>query len=386
MARRDLIFISTAIICYLCGFIDGKAQNLLYYAKSAEGEMDYVLFPNEGGKVCIHDTIVCEHTLDDIKDAVDSYMVYLGSQEGVKIKSKGNARRFQAYDATMEFGSSLISLPGFVYDRDASRLHFTITLAESDSLCIVNLSNFETNRTTLRGEAKNDGDPNVIHWQRVNALARECEIQAANCRSDRERRSVKYDYDRQIAFEHYLYANEANGLKCLLDGLRQSLASEEFGVPAFKRQAVPAVYSPIQEKKRIAIFDKSDFHGNLLAPHNNVYIESAQTSHECSGAAELRKQIELDDLWTVTTDKNKAHFVIIYAVNTEGRDKAYITITDSDGGKLVDRFYKNKISSSESDDDNRESARALYSKALKPLYENIKKGNLPKEFSQYIIP
>lgn len=365
-----------------------SARNLMHYAESSDGEMAYTLFPMKNGAVYVSDTIRCNADAEEIAEAVDSYILSMQSYPGIKVKEIGSTRKRQSYKVEMDFAKAPLNItvwgsPVAIIDRDASTVKFTLSAIEKDSLCIVTLNQFETNRTTLRGAAKNDGDPNIIHWQRVNSLTREMQEEIGN-KTGIEAESIRYDYAPQIAFEHFLYANEARGIECLIKGFKENLSTERFGEVEFTRDVVPPYYSPIQKKEPIP-YDKSTFKGNLLAPGNNVMVVSGNTSHERAGAAELAKQITLNDYWIVTEEPEKAHFIIGYYVDTEGRDKAYITITDGDGNREVRDFPGSKTGSSESDYENREVARKIFKKAIKPIYKSASEGKNANGFSQYYI-
>ena len=380
------VLVGTLVAPTLC-----HAQNMMHYATSPDGVMDYVLFPSKDGSVFVNETIACPANADDIKDVTEAFMIYMNGSSGIKVKPTGVARKLQSYNVKMEFAEAPLTFEVFgspvaCINRSASEVKFKVIIAQKDSLCTVTMTDFETNRTTLRGAAKNDGDPNVIHWQRVNSLRKERDAAAQNFKPDsREARSINYDYDRQIEFENYLYANEANGVNCILDGLHKALSKENFGEINFERKIVaPHGYKQVVDN--VKPYDKATFHGNLLAPGNNVYIVGGNTMYENSGADELRKQIILDGLWNVTDNIDKAHFVIQYTVETEGRDRAFITITDNEGGRVVSQFRGSETDGSESISENKEFAEKIYRKGLQRLVKDINNNKTPKEFLQYIIP
>ena len=94
------------------------------------------------------------------------------------------------------------------------------------------------------------------------------------------------------------------------------------------------------EKTSVNYFsaDKSlytTYHGCLLETGNTVFLAGGDSHYEQAGLQELQKQIEIDGLWKLTNDINKAHFVLRYYVNLEGRDMAYLTVETPDG-KIVE--------------------------------------------------
>lgn len=80
------------------------------------------------------------------------------------------------------------------------------------------------------GEAKNDGQPNTIHWQRVNSILR---LRKQYClshnTSNRKAKEDVYSYNEAIAEETYLYFDEFNTVKRFEEGLKNlTFAVDDF--------------------------------------------------------------------------------------------------------------------------------------------------------------
>lgn len=379
--RLTILIISIALSAISFNTLAG---NLIHYAASPNGSMDYILFPQKDGYVFISDTIRVEAAKDDIMDALDSYLVTVDSNPSteltVNMASKNRVSlylefKFGVKTRTLEFWGS----PVFSKNFAASRIRCICNFFIKDNLCIYTLSNFETNRTLLPGEAKNDGDPNIIHWQRVNSLSAELSEVVGKSKNERKDKEKIYDYEHQIAYEHYLYANEANQISSFLNGLRETLKPDALGEASYSVSPVEAVYSPLPQKT-IPTIDWQTYHGFLLDEGNNVFVDYGDAGYERAGAQELVKQIEIDGFWNNTYSPQNAHFIIKYTVNTEGKDKAYITVHDNKGNLLVARFAGSRAYSSESISENREVARKIYLNSLQKLQRSIRKGEIPSEF------
>lgn len=377
---KTLRYLLTCITLPLCA-LSACAVNLMNYATNPGGKMDYVLFPEKNGVVYLCDTIHTSLNNNDILDAVESYLLTVKSHKNCDLENVMSTRRRYTADVELGFGQRALSFEVFgspvaVIGSDASKLKFNISALAKDSMAIITYSNFETNRTYLPGEAKNDGDPNIIQWQRVNALKNEA--QEYLNKDDREERSKLYDLKQAIEFQHYLYANEANEFFTIVDDLHNSIGSGQDAI--YNPQPVKA-YN--EKQKAYKIVDISQYKGCLLDEGNCVYVTSGPSRYEQSGADELIKQITMDGFWNVVPEPQYAHFIIEYHVDTDGRDKAFIVIKDANGGRLVSKFAGNKAGSSESESENKEVAESIYMKSLRKLQKKVSEHEIPNEFTAY---
>lgn len=398
------------IILSLTLMMGGNSQNLLHYAQSANGDKGECLFPEgEDGRVFYSNIITTLHAADSIIIAADNFMMKMNIKDGYRIESVSSSPLMKTYNVQLEVGKQnwgieYFGSPLFVLQRDASHVKFKCVIEAKQGRYKFTMFDFETNRNTLRGEAKNDGDPNIIHWQRVNSLLKERDQYVA--KHDVQKRQTKekvYDYNSQIAYETSLYLAEYASFKRLVDGLTQlSFFDDDFedvrntnsndnsitfsqgvdfsilGNGFFNHSS--GNQSLADASKQV---DLSDFHGFLLDKGNNVFISSGEPDYEIAGAQELIKQITIDGFWTPVSQLNQAHFVIEYHVNLEGRDKAYITIHDPHNNLMCSKTWSK--GASESVRENREVARSLYLEALLPLQQLIEKGKSPKYLEVFNI-
>lgn len=362
-----------------------EAQNM--DLRISSGEERYMLFPQgNDGRVRMVDTIRCEASASEISDAVKSFFVQMDMRKDVDVDQEKSTMNRWVYEIQIEFDEYYFDVQShdglFGWDRDdASEVELVCDVFFQDHLCIVTLSDFETDRVTLRGDAKSDGDPNWIHWQRVGCLQQELNRIKSDSRRAREK---QYDLQRQIEREHYWYANEYNSVNTLLEGLRMTLSPETFGRGTYDLHPVDAVYEPFP-KENVVLSDRSNYHGSLLAKGNYVYVSSGGESYEKAGRAELVKQIALDGFWQVVDRREDAQFVIEYYLETKGSDYGYLNICDVSGEHRVTKMPGNRASSNESASGNREAARALYFKVLCKLQKKIEKGTLPAAFGELYV-
>ncbi len=359
-------------------------QNLVHYAFDTNGPLGECLFPQDAkGQVSYSGVVEVNGSASEIMAVLLDYIASQNVDSGYDLKEQAKSPRSILYTVKCSVGKQLrevtvMGSPVFSALKDASDISFKCLLEVIDGKFKYTLKDFLTKRNTLRGAAKNDGDPNLIHWQRVNSLTREKNEYAlkhnANKRSTRE---VLYDYDSQIEFEKNLYVLEHDAVSRFVEGLKRVslLANKDM----FESDIQPERFE-IKSDSGIPMFSLDGFKGNLLAKGNNVFI-SGDALYEVAGAKELIKQISIDSLWIVVPRPEQAHFIIEYHVDTSGKDKAYIVVRSKDGTAS----YKSlKYPASESFEDNRSTAKLVY-KNLKYKVTRVWDGKNDKDLSKFII-
>ena len=332
-----------------------SAQNTVHYAFNANGPLGECLFPQDENGVVSYSGVV--EVKGDAPEIMAALMDYVASQKvklGYDLKEQAKSPKSIAYTIKCPVGKQLREItvmgsPVFSALKDASEISFTCLLEVIDGKFKYTLKDFITKRNTIKGEAKNDGFPNLIHWQRVNSLQKEKNAYAAKHNPEkRSTREVLYDYDTQIEFEEGLYLAEHNVVSQFVAGLENvSLENKDM----FESEKLK-----VKSDEGDTRLSLDGFKGNLLAQGNNVFI-SGDALYEMAGARELAKQITIDSLWTVVPDPGLAHFIIEYHVNTIGSDKAYIVVSSRDGSIS---YTSSKHSTSESFEDNRSTAKSIY--------------------------
>lgn len=387
------------------------AQNTLHYAWSTNGDAKDKLFPETDGKIIITNTINTDCTPEEIISQTENYILGVQRKGHKTFENTGKTTSRLVSDVEFSFGKQAWGMefwgsPLFSLLKDATKVKFKLAIEAIPGKYRYILSDFETNRNTISGEAKNDGQSNTIHFQRVNSLLKERDAYAATHKNDRETQEKLYDYNAQIDYENYLYANEFYMVDCFAKGLdklncqqdgfsddfntddssilhdnyQNTMSSQNFSVGAngiYNMVFNNGVSNP--ETTNIAKRTSADpiFR---LGKGNNVYITSGENAYEQSGAQELIKQIKIDGFWNVVGVPSQADFIITYIVNTDGRDKAYINISVPDTSVVLTKF---KTSSNESVRDNREVARSIYLKKLTKLQKDIVQGKYIQDFSEF---
>lgn len=136
--------------------------------------------------------------------------------------------------------------------------------------------------------------------------------------------------------------------------------------------------------------DYDNYHGFLLEEGNVVYIPDGRTHYEQVGVDLLRKMIEKDKFWELAARPEQAHFLIIYEVQTKGRDHLNPAFLQRREGftkipSELEYFFSDYgyIISSEEPDDNIESAERLYG-SIKKVQRQIKNQKKRSWMKYYI--
>lgn len=346
----------------------------MFFARSANGDMPVMLFPEKNGVVKYSYTEETDIEPSEVLGMAEVAMNTLSLNPHFKIEpvSAGNKTlnyKIEISNGSEPWGFDLLGSPLFRVHRDASVVKLRCLVQVIKGKYSFILGDFETNRNTLRGEAKNDGSPNIIQWNRVNSLIKERNKAVSNAGSDwRKSRLSAYDYNYRIAYECDLYAEEYNGLQLLIDNLTNVCSNNPDGLN--NPSKVVAFAYNVNELANTDLFD--DFSERFVIVDDSkplsscarsgssnlpqIYISGGSEEYELAGQGEIQKSIIADQKGFIVTDKDSADYVIDYVVDTSGRDKAIVTITDIKNNQVKSK----RKGSSESADENKEVAQSLY--------------------------
>lgn len=365
--KRLLLVILLLESCYV------YAQKSLNYAFDTNGPMGECLFPQDiKGNVRFTGVVEvegdCNSILSDIKDNFNILqdMLKLDTKQIGKTNNSIKYRIKCPVDKQYFKLGYLDNLKFFMFD-DISIICFDCLIEVADGQYKYTLNNFLTKRSLIRGNSKNEGLPNIIHWQRINSLTKERAVYAGASGVNRDSRERMYDTGVRIEFEQLLYQAEHQAINLFINGLvsLKDQADSFYSVDFNDKQ----VDTPITSE----FFDISSYKGNLLQPGNKVFV-TGMAQYELAGASGLIRQILIDSLWTVVDSPDKAHFIIEYCVNLDGRDMAYLKILSREGYC----YSGMRRHSDESVKENYEIAEDIYKKDLFPLISKIVQKKTPK--------
>ncbi len=384
-----------SITLFLCSFfcvLTINAQSVLHFSFDTNGPMGECLFPqNENGEIVISEIV----DADSVDAVTIGNIVISAIKEYASYNSMGISNEFNgnlSWSASINYPVNkqivtheVFGSPVSSYLRDASKVLFTCKLEFRNGKFKYTLKDFITRRRQIHGEAKSNGPSNVIHWQRVNSLMKERQSYIDGRQSyigdryklTRRDREVIYDYDEQIEYEKILYESEYRAVMDFVASVKSCISNRRFfdADSSFDEE----LSGNDVEEYKVNKLDLSDYHGNLLAGGNNVFIVEQGEQYEIAGALELKKQIIIDQYWKIVNNPEEAHFILKYTVSTIGRDKATLTISDNEGNA----FYAKSLSASESVRENREVARELYLEMLYGVPEKIQNNRIPVQYKRF---
>lgn len=413
------------LLSFVLGIFTMSSQNLLHYAISTNGEKGECLFPeDEAGNVVFSKIVEIPSSADSIMTAADDFIMSKNTSDKCVIKKLSSSSRTSTYSIQLNIGKQTMGVdfwggPLFTSVRDASHIFFKCIIEARKGKFKYTFFDFETNRNTLEGEAKNDGQPNVIHWQRVNSLSKERDkfVSSHNIES-RTNKEKLFDYNSQIAYEACLYQMEYDATMAFVNGLDNLKIDEDdflddptkdadfdkklgkqtsgkspklnaiigFGPAFFSFSGGVSLDSYLLSapSEKIQSSNYNNYKGFLLSTGNNVYVRGNENNYEQAAVQELIKQIMIDGYWNVVYDIEQAHFVIDYIVDLKGRDKAHLRITTPKGDINYTPRKLTEISN-ESVSRNRAIARTFYLSYIDDIAKDYLKGKIAKPLEIFNI-
>lgn len=366
--NRNFIFVIGLILLFaVCGY----SQSRMHYTHTANGDQPIVLFPEKNGETFITESIAIDSTINYIDD-IEHLLLHIDSNKMYKVEDIKRAHNSLSCRIEIECGNqpweiTVFGSPVISFNRNATKVKMHCMFTEKNGKGYFKFDNFETNRNTLRGEAKNDGDPNIIQWQRVNSLLKERDSECDNLSNKNNAEKLFY-YNSQIATECRLYCMEWNLTNAIIEAIENIGTGEPVEFDCTHPNPI-YFYFDINELGNPNVFDnikdrfiKKDcktipsLKSDNLIPSPLVYVSSGIHDYEKAGKAAIEAQIIINKLARITFDKENADFIIDYTVDTEGRDKAILTIYNINGEIIASK----KKGSNESISDNREVAKSLY--------------------------
>lgn len=200
-----------------------NAQNLNDVAFDTNGPMGECLFPqDENGKTKFSGVIECPYRSDTIMGLAKEFIYDITKKYDAKTKNHLEGITKVACDMELKVGKNYLSLNigGLdigTWERAASTIRFNLMIEIRDKKYRYTLSDFYTERRRIHGDAKEQGPPNMIHWQRVNSLNKEI---ASAKKKEREEK------EKQVSFEKAQYQAEYAAVQDVIAGLKSMAVIE----------------------------------------------------------------------------------------------------------------------------------------------------------------
>lgn len=197
--------------------------NSNYNAYDTNGPVGECLFPcNEDGKIVFQEIIECETTKERIAEKFKDWAneINHSNSDRFKINNSYFSENVFSYDGQLYIGNTTVEIPwvGKV-NKHYSEVKFHCKVDIRDNKFRITMTDFFTERITIRGEAKSNGESNVIHWQRINSLIKE---------RDDARKSKKDEYNQRIEEEEKIYKLEYEAVCNVMDKMKNCLNEEDF--------------------------------------------------------------------------------------------------------------------------------------------------------------
>ena len=181
------------------------------------GPMGDVLFPeNEEGDVVISEVISASFRADTLKALAMQFIDEMDRTDEVNVSKIDEGITKITANVEVKEGTRYVEIPyGPAIERARSFVDFTMVIDFRDGKYRFTLSNFNTDRWRIRGDGKDQGPSNRIHWQRVNSINK-----------DFKRKSTRAE---MIAEEEDAYAEEYKAVMAFVDKLKTfAVISDDF--------------------------------------------------------------------------------------------------------------------------------------------------------------
>ena len=185
-----------------------SAQNLLNTAFDTNGPVGELLFnQNDEGEIIYSGIVETPFPADTVLGLAREYLYTIEKKYKAKVSDRFEGITKVACDVELPVGTKFVSAPyAGTWAKAASTISFNLVIDIRPGKYRYTLSNFITDRWRIPGEGKDNGQSNLIHWQRVNSLnkdlnrARKKEAQELEGMIEKEKASYQSEYDAVMKF------------------------------------------------------------------------------------------------------------------------------------------------------------------------------------------
>ena len=184
---------------------------------NTNGPMGDVLFPeNEEGDVVISEVVLASFRADTLKALAMQFMDEMDRTDEVDVSKIDEGLTKISASVEVKEGTRYVAIPyGPAIKKARSVVDFTMVIDFRDGKYRFTLSNFNTDRWRIRGDGKDQGPSNRIHWQRVNSIKKDF--------------IWKSTREEMIAAEEDAYAEEYKAVMAFVDKLKAfAVISDDF--------------------------------------------------------------------------------------------------------------------------------------------------------------
>jgi hypothetical protein len=225
--KKLLLLILYIFLSYNVLYSQENIQHRAFYKTDKEK----VLFPeNENRNIILTDIVESPYMADtiyrNIKDWVKEYEIEFEGDVDDLLDITGKFK----FRAEVPVGTEFFSTPVGYFPRSSSEIEFTICIEYKDYRFKYTLDNFYTKRRMIRGEAKSEGQSNMIHFQRINSLLNEKEAYRKEKETEWRTKKIEEaneklkEYDMIIENEKKQYKLEYQTVLKIIADMRKKVA------------------------------------------------------------------------------------------------------------------------------------------------------------------
>ncbi len=202
------------LLMFICSTNIGMSQSsnpfaAPFRAYDTNGPMGKCLFQTDDkGEIVYQAVVETNYSKEEQKKLAERFFEIIDKEDIYDVRLVQNEKDFAFdYDVNVSSGRQRVNVNVATWERDRSTVRCHVKLEFKEGRYRYTVNPYETNRQTIRGEAKSDGHPNILHWQRVNSLTKE---RAAD-------KKKKYDeYTKQIQEENNCYQAEYSAIQAFI--------------------------------------------------------------------------------------------------------------------------------------------------------------------------
>ena len=204
-------FISTTLAFILAATL--SAQNISNTAFDTNGPVGELLFnQNEEGEIVYFGIIETKFSADTVLGLAREYLYTIEKKYKAEVSDRFEGITKVACDVELPVGTKFVSAPyAGTWAKAASTVSFNLVIDIRPGKYRYTLSNFTTDRWRIPGDGKDNGQSNLIHWQRVNSLQKDLE---------RARKKDIAELEGMIEKEKVSYQEEYDAVMTFIEGLK----------------------------------------------------------------------------------------------------------------------------------------------------------------------
>ncbi len=197
-------------------------QQVSFTAFDTNGPMGDILFEqNEDGEIIYTGIVETPFSADTVLGLAREYLYTIEKKYDARISGRFEGVTKVACDVELPVGTKYIdaSWAGIIA-KAAATVNFNLVIDIRPGKYRYTLSNFVTDRWRIRGEGKDNGQSNMIHWQRVNSLKKEAKDMLG---------IRKKEFEKMIEQENASYEGEYRAVMDFIEGLETfAIISDDF--------------------------------------------------------------------------------------------------------------------------------------------------------------